>query len=261
MRLENKVAVITGAAMGIPGNLIGIGGTTAWLFAKEGAKVVVTDINQESGDKVASAICRTGAAAEFMQHNVGKEEDWIRVIQNTISNYKQIDILVNCAGSVSSGTLEDSTTQTWDSEMNVHAKGPFLGMKHAIPKMVNSGGGSVVNISSIDGLVGSGSNPGYTAGKGATRVLSKLAAIRYAKDNVRVNSVHPGYIETPLSKSFLHKNERTLEEHNSRRSARTPMGREGTPEEVAEGILFLASDMSSFITGIELVIDGGFMAQ
>ena len=119
----------------------------------------------------------------------------------------------------------------------------------------------MVNISSSDGLVGSGSNPGYTAGKGATRVLSKLAAIRYAKDNVRVNSVHPGYIETPLSKSFLHKNERTLEEHNSRRSARTPMGREGTPEEVAEGILFLASDMSSFITGIELVIDGGFMAQ
>ncbi len=256
MRLEGKVALITGAASGVEGGLMGFGGAAARLFAQEGAKVVLTDIKEEMGERTASQIRGNGGAALFLRHDVTSEENWIEVVASTVSNYGKLDILVNNAGTSAPATVEETTVEAWDAQMNVHAKGVFLGTKQAIPEMRKVGGGSIINISSISGLVGGPSSAAYHAAKGAIRLFTKAAAIQYAKENIRVNSVHPGYAHTPLTSSS--------DENEPGRGEwldKIPLGRLGNAYDMAYGILYLASDESAYVTGAELVIDGGFTAQ
>jgi NAD(P)-dependent dehydrogenase (short-subunit alcohol dehydrogenase family) len=255
-RLEGKVALITGAAHGLQGELMGFGGASAWLFVREGAKVALADINEEMGEKSASQIRESGGEAIFVRLDVTSEDEWINAIKTTVDAFGRLDILVNNAGTGAPYKVEDTTVEIWDGQMNVHAKGTFLGTKHAIPEMRRVGGGSIINISSINGLIGSPTSTAYHAAKAAIRLFTKSAAIQYARDNIRVNSVHPGYAMTPLTKRML-----TMPEEMAWRVAKVPMGRVATAEEIANGILYLASDESSFVTGSELVIDGGVTAQ
>ncbi len=256
MRLEGKVALISGAASGVEGDLMGFGGAAARLFAREGAKVVLTDINQESGQQTAAQINESGGEATFLRLDVTNEQDWIDAVRATVSSYSRLDILVNNAGTGARYTVEETTEEVWDTQMNIHAKGTFLGTKHAIPEMRKVGGGSIINVSSIYGLVGSDTSTAYHAAKGAIRLFTKSAAIQYAKENIRVNSVHPGYALTPLTQRGY-----ANPEYLERILSRIPMGRVGTADDIAYGMLYLASDESSFVTGSELVIDGGTTAQ
>jgi len=256
MRLEGKVALISGAASGVEGDLMGFGGAAARLFAREGAKVVLTDIKQESGQQTAAQINESGGEATFLRLDVTNEQDWIDAVRATVSSYSRLDILVNNAGTGARYTVEETTEEVWDTQMNIHAKGTFLGTKHAIPEMRKVGGGSIINVSSIYGLVGSDTSTAYHAAKGAIRLFTKSAAIQYAKENIRVNSVHPGYALTPLTQRGY-----ANPEYLERILSRIPMGRVGTADDIAYGMLYLASDESSFVTGSELVIDGGTTAQ
>ena len=257
MRLEGKVALITGAAAGVDGDLMGFGGASARLFAQEGAKVVLTDIKEEMGQKTAAQINELGGDVIFLPLDVTNAQGWIDVIAAAVSKYGKLDVLVNNAGTGARTTVEETTVETWDGQMDVHAKGTFLGTKYAIPEMRKVGGGSIINVSSIYGLIGSPTSTAYHAAKGAIRLFSKSAAVQYAKENIRVNSVHPGYAHTPLTDpGYSHEIGRAewcLE--------RIPIGRLGNAYDIAYGILYLASDESSFVTGAELVIDGGTTAQ
>ena len=256
MRLEGKVALISGAAAGIKGETMGFGGASAWMFVREGAKVVLGDINEGLGEKTAAQIRDDGYDALFVRLDVTNEQDWIDAVKATLSRFGKLDVLVNNAGTGAPGNVEQTTVEVWDGQMDVHAKGCFLGTKHAIPEMRKAGGGSIVNISSINGLIGSPTSTAYHAAKGAIRLFTKAAAIQYARDNIRVNSVHPGYAITPLTSATL-----ANPEEYAVRNNRVPMARWGTADEIAYGILYLASDESAFVTGSELVIDGGMTAQ
>ncbi len=256
MRLEDKVALITGAAAGVEGELMGFGGAAARMFAREGAKVVLTDILVEQGERAAAEIRELGGDAIFVKLDVTSDEDWRNAIQATLDAYGRLDVMVNNAGTSGPATVEDTTIEVWDGQMDVHAKGVFLGTKYAIPEMRKVGGGSIINTSSIYGLVGSVGSTAYHAAKGAIRIFTKAAAIQYAPDNIRVNSVHPGFMRTPLTQRRFDDPEREAE-----LLARIPMNRIGNADEIAYGILYLASDESSFVTGSELVIDGGVTAQ
>ena len=256
MRLEGKVALITGAATGVEGDLMGFGGASARLFVQEGAKVVLSDIKEEAGQKTAAQIREGGGDAMFMRLDVTREEDWQQAIEATVSAYGKLDILVNNAGTGARSTVEETTEDAWDSQMDVHAKGTFLGTKYAIPEMRKVGGGSIVNISSIYGIVGSPTSTAYHAAKGAIRLFTKSAAIQYAGENIRVNSVHPGFAHTPLTAANY-----TIPDRYQWVLDRTPIGRVGNAYDIAYGVLYLASDESSFVTGSELVIDGGMTAQ
>ena len=258
MRLEGKVALITGAAAGVEGELMGFGGAAARLFVQEGAKVVITDIKEELGERTAIQIRENGGEALFIRHDVTSEQNWIDVIRTAVSTYGKLDILVNNAGTTGSGkNVEGTTVEAWDGQMDVHAKGAFLGTKYAIPEMRKVGGGSIINISSINGLIGSPSSTAYDAAKAAIRLFTKSAAIQLAKENIRVNSVHPGYAWTPMTSNAYG----TEDEWKDSRLPRIPLGRLGNAYDIAYGILYLASDESSFVTGSELVIDGGTTAQ
>jgi NAD(P)-dependent dehydrogenase (short-subunit alcohol dehydrogenase family) len=255
VRLPGKVALITGAAAGVPGELMGFGGATAWLFVREGAKVVLADIQDELGERTAAAIRASGGEARYVHLDVAEEADWERAVRATVAAFGRLDILVNNAGSGARGKVEDTTVEVWDRALAVHARGAFLGAKHAIPELRRAGGGSIVNVSSIYGLVGSPGATAYHAAKGAVRLFTKAAAIQYAPENIRVNSVHPGYAHTPFTREAL--------ADPARRQwmlDRTPLGRFGRAEDIAHGILYLASDESAFVTGAELVIDGGTTA-
>ena len=257
MRLEGKVALISGGAHGVKGELMGFGGASAWLFVQEGARVVLGDIAVEDGERTAAQIRDEGGEALFVRLDVTSEEDWQAAIQATLSSFGRLDVLVNNAGTGGGGhTVEDTTEDNWDGQMNVHAKGVFLGTKHAIPEMRKVGGGSIINISSIYGIVGSPASTAYHAAKGVIRIFTKSAAIQYAAENIRVNSVHPGFVTTPMTAERFQS-----EERRAALAGRIPMGRIGAPEEIARGIVYLASDESSYVTGAELVIDGGFTAQ
>ena len=256
MRLENKVALITGAATGVEGELMGFGGSTARLFAKEGANLILTDINEQSGLKTAAQIRALGANAEFLRLDVTSEADWARAIERTISHFSQLDILVNNAGTGAETDVESTTLEIWEDQMAVHAKGTFLGTKAAIPEMRKVGGGSIINMSSCYGIVGSWTATAYHAAKGAIRLFTKAAAVQYAKEGIRVNSVHPGYSITPAT-AGVYDNPDTA----APILARVPMGRMAVAEEIAHGILYLASEEASFVTGTELIIDGGMTAQ
>lgn len=250
MRVAGKVALVSGGARGL-------GEAQAKLLAAEGAKVVIGDVLEEEGRKVEAEINELGGEAFFMPLDVTKTDDWNAIIAETVSRFGKLDVLVNNAGIGGRGGLEDMTEEEWDEVMAVNAKGVFLGTKLAMPELVKTGNGSIVNISSQMGIVGSDtSNPGYQASKAAVHVFTKSIALRYATQGIRVNSVHPGPIDTPMLQAGFIDPERM-----KRVMSKVPMGRVGQPEEIAYGVLFLSSDESSFITGAGLVIDGGYIAH
>ena len=234
-----------------------MGAAEAKLFAQEGAKVVIGDVLNDEGRKTESEINEMGGKCLFVRLDVTSEDSWADAIASTVSRFGKLDVLVNNAGVVARGTLEDTTIDDYDRIMDINAKGVFLGTKAAIPELRKAGGGSIVNIASISGNVGqSDVQAVYNASKGAVRIFTKSAAIQYAGEGIRVNSVHPGDIDTPMAQARL--NDPQLQREAE---ARSPLGRTGRPEEVAYGVLYLASDESSFVTGSELVIDGGYTAQ
>ena len=261
-RLVGKVAIVTGGASGI-------GAETARVFAQHGAKVLLTDSNAALGKSVAEEIAGSGGTAAFASQDVCDEALWAKIVAQAEKSYGRLDILCNIAGisgrdpklniqtSVTAGPrLAEQTLEQWNRVMEINATGVFLGTKAAIPAMQRAGGGSIVNISSICGIVGSHANAAYHASKGAVRIFSKAAAIQYAPDKIRVNSVHPGFVDTPMTKPG-HSNPDVAQQ----RLAATPLGRFGTPADIAAGCLYLASDDASWVTGIELVIDGGMTAN
>src|SRR6267378_7433701 len=249
MRLENKVALITGAASGM-------GASMARIFGREGAKVVVADMLDEQGKRVAAEITQANGAAMYQHLDVSSEAEWQAAIAATLAAFGKLDILVNDAG-ISGSDVEDLfDTAAWQRLMAVNATGAFLGMKFAIPVMKAAGGGSIVNISSISGVTGQHHvHVGYNASKGAVRTLTKAAAVQHGRDNIRVNSVHPGLM--PPMRSSGRTADPAL---RAKMLEGVPLGRAGRVEEVANAVLFLASDDASYITGTELYVDGGFLA-
>ena len=234
-----------------------MGAVEARMFAQEGAKVAVGDLLEDEGRRVEAEINETGGEALFLHLDVTSEAEWQRAVSSTVARFGKLDILVNNAGIGTQGMVETVTEEDWDRTMAVNAKGVFLGTKVAIPEMRRAGGGSIVNISSQLGLVGTDStSPQYHASKGAVRLFTKAAAIQYAKDGIRVNSVHPGPIVSPMTEA-----RRSDPDTAKRMVSRIPLGRYGQPQEVGYGVLYLASDESSYVTGSELVIDGGWTAQ
>ena len=256
MRLQDKVALITGAAAALPGELMGFGGASAHLFAREGARVMITDLQDELGERSAAALRKAGGDVRYLHLDVTSASQWTDAIDATVSAFGKLDTLVNNAGISVAARVEDLSEAEWDAELSVHAKGVFLGTRAAIPAMRASGGGSIVNISSIMGIVGSPTSPAYSAAKGAIRIFTKSAALQYARENIRVNSVHPGYADTPLTREVF-----APPEVREALQRQTPMRRLGTAEDIAWGIVYLASDESAFVTGSELVIDGGMTAR
>ena len=254
MRLEGKVALITGAA----GSM---GAVEAKLFAREGARVIIADELEDDGRKVEAEIVEAGGEAMFVRMDVTSENDWRDAVERCVARFGKLDVLVNNAGISASFAPDLLDTSAWDLLMEVNARGVFLGVKYAIQEMRKIGGGSIVNISSISGIVGQDfTHPGYNASKGAVRLLTKSAAVQYAKEGIRVNSVHPGLMP-PMRSSLAATDEARYQSLRGRMSTLAPMGREGRPEEVAHAVLFLASDEASFITGVELMVDGGLTAQ
>jgi NAD(P)-dependent dehydrogenase (short-subunit alcohol dehydrogenase family) len=233
-----------------------MGQSEAMIFAREGARVVVADVLESEGRQTADKIAAAGGQARFQKLDVVSESEWQAAIAATVTAFGRLDILVNNAGI--SGTFDPDTlsTSAWDRLMEVNAKGVFLGMKHGIAQMQKTGGGSIVNISSISGFVGqSAIHMAYNASKGAVRIMTKSAAVQYAKDGIRVNSVHPGML--PPMRSSKGSADPTWRE---RMIKAVPLRREGRVEEVAYAVLFLASDEASYITGTEVVVDGGYLA-
>ena len=249
MRLQGKVALITGAARGQ-------GAAEARLFAQEGAKVVLADVTDQEGIAVATEIAEEGADAIYVHLDVTNEVEWEAAIIETVSKFGKLDILVNNAGIWRRGHVTETSSEQWDSILDVNSKGVFLGTKAAIPEMRKAGGGSIVNISSTAGLVGSRTSAAYSASKGAVRIFSKSTAIQYASEGIRANSIHPGPIDTDMG-------DQVWPDATSREASisRTALARIGTAKDIAYGALYLASDEASFVTGSELVIDGGVTAQ
>ena len=249
MRLENKVALISGGARGM-------GAVEAKLFVSEGARVVIGDILEEEGGRTEAEINESGGECLFIRLDVTSESDWQRAVDATVARFGKLDVLVNNAGIYRTERVEDTSEELWDQVMAINAKGVFLGTKHAIPEMRKAGGGSIINISSVAGLVGNHMSAAYSSSKGAVRLFTKSTAIQYASEGIRANSIHPGTIETLMTAPML-----ADEGYRQDRVTRTPLGRLGRPEDVAYGALYLASDESSFVTGSELVIDGGRAAM
>lgn len=252
MRLAGIVAIVTGGASGI-------GEATCRRFAEEGASVVIADVNDDRGRRLEAEIKSAGGEAAFIRLDVTDEDRWVAVVAETVDRYGKLDVVVNNAGM--SGrfgrpVVEETTVEGWDAVFDVNAKGVFLGTKHAIPEMRKAGGGSIINVSSIFGNVGSRGGTAYHASKGACRTFTKAAAVQYAAEGIRVNSVHPGFVDTPMTEG-LHAQPGVREE----RTRVTPLGRLGVPDDIAHGIVYLASDESRWVTGSELVIDGGMTAQ
>ena len=247
MRLEGKVAIVTGGASGM-------GRSEATIFAREGARVMVADVLDKEGQEVAKSI---GDAARFVTLDVTSEAAWQAAVAAAEHEFGKVDILVNNAGISGTYTSDLTSTEAWDRVMDINAKGVFFGMKHAMPAMKRAGGGAIVNISSISGFAGQlGVHMAYNASKGAVRIMTKTAAVQWARDNIRVNSVHPGFMP-PMRTSVGSANP----EWRAKALATVPMRREGKVEEVAHAVLFRASDEASYITGTELVVDGGFLAM
>ena len=248
MRLEGKAALISGGARGL-------GAAEAKLFVSEGAKVCIGDIRDEEGHALEAEIRDSGGDAMFVRLDVTDERQWSDAVDAVMATYGRLDILVNNAGIFEHGLVEETSVESWDRTMDINGRGAFLGTRAVIPAMRESGGGSIVNISSVAGLIG-GFSTAYNASKGAVRLLTKSTAVQYAAENIRVNSVHPGPTNTDMLDVFF-----SEEGAREQRAANTPIPRLGEPEDIAYGVLFLASDESSYMTGSELVIDGGHSAR
>ena len=253
-RVRGKVALITGASLGI-------GRATAILMASEGAAVVVTDVLDSQGQNVVDEICRAGGAVTYFHLDVRDERQIAEVFEKVKIKFGPVTVLVNNAGVAGPNKpTHEVTSEDWDRLMEINVRGAFLCTKYAVPDMIRVGNGSIINLSSIYGLVGAPDLPAYHASKGALRMMSKTDALFYAKDGIRVNSVHPGFIWTPLVENHL----RSLGDVAKGRKALDalhPIGHVGEPQDIAWGILYLASDESKFVTGSELVIDGGYTAR
>jgi len=253
-RVEGKVAIVTGGALGI-------GQTTCLFLAKEGAKVAVTDILDKEGQQVTDKIKGFGGLAKFWHLDVSKEEEVKKVFTDINKTFGKINILVNNAGiSGVSKPTDEITEEEWDRVMAINVKGVFFCTKQVIPYMRKTGDGSIINLSSIYGIVSAPDVPPYHASKGAVRIMTKTDAFLYAKDNIRVNSVHPGFIWTPMLENFL-RSQGDVEAGRRMLDSLQPIGHIGETEDIANGILYLASDESKFVTGSELVIDGGYTAK
>ena len=249
MRLAGKVALVSGAASGM-------GQSEATIFAREGAKVIVADILEAEGKQVADKIVSGGGQARFVKLDVTSEAEWDAAVRAAVSAFGKLDVLVNNAGISGTYDADMLSSAAWDTVMGVNAKGVFFGMKYAIPLMKKAGGGAIVNISSISGFVGQdGVHMAYNASKGAVRIMTKTAAVQFAGDRIRVNSVHPGFM--PPMRTSKTSADPTW---RAKMLGAVPMKREGRVEEVAHAVLFLASDEASYITGTELVVDGGYLA-
>ena len=254
MRLKNKIAVITGAGSGI-------GRATAILFAKEGAKVVVTDINDKVGEETIQNIREQGGIGEYYHLDVSEESEVSDVFQKVLDEFGNIDILFNNAGiSGTNKPTDELTEKEWNQVIDVNLKGVFLCEKYALRQMKKQKGGSIINNSSIYGIVGAPDVPPYHASKGAIRLLSKTDALIYAKYGIRVNSVHPGFILTPMVENFI-KSTPDPEATKKYIDNLHPIGHIGEPDDIAYGVLYLASDEAKFVTGTELIIDGGYTAR
>ena len=249
MRLAGKVAIISGAASGM-------GAATARRFGAEGAKVVVADLLDADGASVVDAIRAKGGEARFVHLDVTDEASWRAAVAATVAAYGRLDIAVNNAGISGSKVTDTLETDAWNRLMAVNATGVFLGMKFQIPEMQKTGGGSIVNLSSISGNTGQNQiHLGYNASKGAVRIMSKSAAVQFGKDNIRVNTIHPGLMP-PMRTSGATADPAT----RAMMLKRVPLGRTGEVDEVANAVLFLASDEASYVTGAELYVDGGYLA-
>ena len=247
MRLKDKVAIITGGAHGM-------GEAEARLFAKQGAVVVIADVLEKEGEAVAADICVSQGRATFVKTDVTSESAWEQLIATTIATYGRLDILVNNAGISGSSVGDQLALAGWEKLIAVNATSVFMGTTQAAAEMAKTGGGSIVNISSIMGFIGAAdSHPGYSASKGAVRIFTKTAAVRFGPTGVRVNSVHPGYLPPMIN--------RPNPPERAAKAEATPLRRLGEVMDVAYGVLYLASDEASFVTGTELVIDGGYIAQ
>lgn len=249
MRLEGKVALISGGSRGQ-------GATEAELFVREGARVVIADILEPEGNAVAAQIREGGGDASFIRLDVTSEDDWRDAVEFTLNTYGRLDILINNAAIYKRTPIVQTDLDEWNRIMDINSTGVFLGTKHAVPAMQKSGGGSIINISSTAGLVGSERGSAYGASKGSVRLFTKYTAIQHAGDGIRANSIHPGPIDTEMIKENI-----STPEDRAESEARVPLRRIGTVMDVAYGALFLASDESSFMTGAELVIDGGVTAR
>lgn len=254
-RVAGKVALVTGGGLGL-------GRASAIVLAREGAKVMITDLKEREGRAVAEEIVEAGGEAMFMRHDVASEADWDAVCAATLRRFGRLDILVNNAGVALGGSVEATTIEQWRALMAVNLDGVFMGTQRAIAAMKETGGGSIINLSSIEGLIGDANLAAYNASKGGVRIFTKSAALHCAKAgyNIRVNSVHPGYIWTPMVETYLAAQPDPTAAKAFVASLH-PLGHLGEPDDIAYGVLYLASDESKFVTGAELVIDGGYTAQ
>ncbi|MHA3836852.1 SDR family NAD(P)-dependent oxidoreductase [Terrabacter sp. AAH1] len=248
-RLDGRVALVTGAASGI-------GKVTAQRLAEEGAAVLLTDVNEALGATTVEELRATGARVDFLRHDVTSEEDWAAAVARAVDEFGSLDILVNNAGMGDLATIEETSLADWERTVAIDQTGVFLGMKTAAPHLKASAHGAVVNISSIFGTSGGfGTSPAYHAAKGAVRTLTKNVALHWATEGVRVNSIHPGFIDTPILDTARGTPfEQVMIDL-------TPMGRLGKPSEIAAGVAYLVSDDAAFVTGLELYIDGGYIAR
>ncbi len=263
-RLDGKVVLISGGASGI-------GAAHARVFAAEGARVLIGDIQEQMGKDEAAAIGATnsGGQAAFTTLDVTSEQSWKDAVAKAVSLYGKLTTLINNAGIAIMGGLTTESQDSWDKTIAVNQAGVWYGMRAAVPEMLKAGGGAIVNISSVYGIIGSPDMLSYHASKGAVRLMSKAAALEYATKGIRINSVHPGMIQTPIMAKTLPRSEKGAASADAAAAdamiksifSRTPMGRFGHPEEIAYGSLFLCSDEASFVTGAELVIDGGWTTQ
>jgi len=249
MRLKNKIALVTGSAQGL-------GAAIAERFAEEGATVFICDMNAEAGQATVAKIESKGGKASFLPLNVSREADWVAALAQVAARHDRLDILVNNAGINIRETIEDMKEENFDTMLAVNVKGPFLGIKHAIPIMRKAGGGAIINMSSVCGLIGHKyTTEAYTITKGAVTLMTKTVGVRYAKDNIRCNSIHPSTVNTPLVEILFQDPKRKEE-----RLGEVPLGRLASDLDVANAALYLASDEASFLNGVSLPVDGGLTA-